>query len=367
MLSRDFPKIRISKLQLDTLKRGSRAAPRGNLIPELRENITSFENIDAVDRTTKVKTIRTIAVPSDVTMIGIPTIAATELLAKNRGPTVAKVDVIDPAGGGGDSGTTTVKKELAVGEETACLFEGSLVISILHATPSRNAKARIAFDRYFLSNFIGLEAVGLPVEGSEGGTIGAVCVEVAFQITKALLTNDLDVLKNALDSTSCPALKKYMGTVKSVPPEWFSNPAGGEPLSQSVMEYFQAWCLTCPTRFEVLRWLMSIPMERGVRPEDIEIYEYNSDAIYGVGVLEGNFEPLLQDDYVPKGKNVLGSIVTSLSRKVVGGTHADYVKWFQESYPPLFALCTEETEKETSILGARTASNADLSPRSAHH
>jgi hypothetical protein len=112
----------------------------------------------------------------------------------------------------------------------------------------------------------------------------------------------------------------------------------------------------------MIRELMAIPVEHGVCPENIEIYEYSGDSIYGAGVAnEGDFAPLLEEDYVPKGKNLLGPIVSALARQAIKGTHAEYVSWFEANYPPFFVLDPAQPQEEEAVhLGARTASEADL-------
>ena len=78
--------------------------------------------------------------------------------------------------------------------------------------------------------------------------------------------------------------------------------------------------------------------------------------------------PILAEGiFKPKGKNFLGPVISAVARKVVElGSHAAYVNWFKETYPPLFELEStvekEETVDEIPSLGARLASDVDLSP-----
>jgi hypothetical protein len=351
MLSCNYPKIHICPKKLAFLVSGSRAVPRGDIRPSDISNlkdlpfITSFQN-NFHDRELKEDFSILVHVPSHLKVIGFPTIG--KMNVENRGFYPAKVEVTEVIGT-----KPKVEVPLAPGEKTFAYFEGHLLVII---SPDG---ARIAFNRHYLSNFVGLEAVPLFVDGSDAH-INAVCLEILFQSIKASLTNNDSILEEALSKTSCPDLKKFMGKAAGVPSDWFSVPEGEQTLANRVMEYLQAWCLTCPKRFALIRELMDLVMEHGVRPENVQFFEYSDDSTYGVGAVPGDFRPILEQDYVPKGKNQLGPILSALACQAIKGTHADYINWFRVSFPNLFVLDNPAQEDEDSVLGTRTASEADL-------
>ncbi len=353
MLSCNYPKIPVCPKQLTLLASGSRAVPRGNLfpcdVPHLKDLplITSFQN-NFNDPVTKEDVSILVHVSSHLKVMGFPTFG--KMNVENRGSYTTKIDVTEVVGA-----KPTVEVPLAPGEKAFAYFEGHLLVIV------SSDGASIAFNRYFLSNFVGLEAVPLFVDGSDTH-INAVCLEVMFQLIKASLINNVSILEEALSKTSCPDLKKFMGKAAGIPPSWFSVPEGEQTLANRVMEYLQAWCLTCPKRFALIRELMDLVMEHGVRPENVRFFEYSDDPTYGVSAVPGDFRPILEQDYVPKGKNQLGPILSALACQAIKGTHADYVNWFRATFPNLFVLNNPEPaqEDEDSVLGARTASEADL-------
>lgn len=361
-LPRTFPKIPVCPKQLKALSEGSRAATRGNLIPSVFPSlpeIRSFTNVDSIDKQTKAKTKRSVVVPADREFMGI--FEHGRMLVENYGPRATKVDVSTS-----DDPDAKEEQMLPPGCEIEGRFEGKILFSIHTDKTIGKKKGFIAFDRYFLSNFLDVDAVKLRVDGSEV-ELEMCCVEIWFQIIKALLTGNLSLLKEALEQLSCPKLKGFMSKAP-VPNYWFNPVDGKNAWSVDVMAYLQAWCVTCPKRFEMLCTLMNIMIERGVDPADVEIFEYSGDSKYGVGATEGDFAPLLEEDYKPKGENILGPIISDIARQAIKGSHADYVKWFQDTHPNLFELVTpapsaeavQEQVEEVSVLGARLASVAEL-------
>ena len=351
------PKITLTMAQVIAMQKKSIVVPRGNLVPVYNISITKYENVDSVDRNQEPVTTHTVEVPEG-RLSGIHSKAPMKVV--NRGPGPTKVKVINPDG-------STEETSVEVGAEVVTYFEGRIAIVHLPAEDGLPDRARIGFDRYFLSNFLVVDATEFTIKDT-GYTINASCLEDVFQKVKAVLTGDMKVLEDALAQNSCPKLKKYMNTAKGIPAEWFEAPLGGKTLAFQVMEYLQAWCATCPVRNAFLVEIMKIATDLGVSPDNVEICEYTDDSNYGCGVVPGDFMPILAEGiFKPKGKNFLGPVISAVARKVVElGSHAAYVNWFKETYPPLFELEStvekEETVDEIPSLGARLASDVDLSP-----
>jgi hypothetical protein len=363
-----YASIPITMAQINLFQKGSAIVPRGNLVPAYNIPITKFINVDKADRNGEPIETHEVEVAAG-RLFGTLSFGAMEVT--NRGPYATMVKVTNPDGSKGE-------KELKVGEKIiTSKFEGRMAMSFFDESDTAASRALIGFDRHFFSNFVGVRAVRLIIGGTLL-TIESTCLEAIFQDTKAVTTGDLKTLEEALAQNSCPKLKKYMSTA-SVPKEWFEGADGEESLAYKVMRHLQAWCVTCPTRHAMLKEVMEIAMAKGVLPENVQIVEYTDDRNYGCDVVPGDFMPLLAEDcFAPKGRNFLGPVISAIACQVVKlDTHANYVTWYKETFPPLFVLKPDAVEEVTlesdsiqadvdpsisTTLGARFASEVDLAP-----
>ena len=256
---------------------------------------------------------------------------------------------------------TVKQKVVPAGESTTAFFEGNCAMGYIPADGDKPAMVHIGFDRLVLSNFCRLYAIPMPVAGSETG-IDFLSVEAAFQIIKALLTRNQEILDGALDQKKPGDLKTFMGKAVGIPKSWFEATDGECPWSQLAMEYLQAWAATCPVRHSAIVNLINTAKGLGATIDNIFIHEHNQDGTYGTSCFPSDVRPLFDRDFAPKG-DIMGKAVTAVARKIDElGTHEAYVAYFKANYAPIFKVEEEEEDISTTTLGARLASEVDLAP-----
>ena len=217
------------------------------------------------------------------------------------------------------------------------LFKGIFVRCFI-APSDQNTKAivRYAFDQQVLSNFCELNALPIDIESCDK-KMTFPCVESAFQLCKIILTDDDDTLKWGIMKADAVEIKKYGDTVEN--DDWFRESSPGGPVAWHVMNYLQAWAATCPIRYNVLYNMMVEAVGLGVDPNDVYIYEYNTDSTFGTGDNPTDFAPLFSRSYEPGGKNVTGKAITNIAREVFKRkNHDNYCEWFRQTYGTLFVL-----------------------------
>jgi hypothetical protein len=341
----------VTPKQLEVLRKGSKLSSRANVFPVLKP-VVNHQNTDRKEKTTDAE-----GKPVDIfhtselvlsegqVLRGVTSHGFVEFANMSPASMMAKATNAD--------GTVT-EHEVLAGKTTMGFFEGTFFLCYLPACDGKPARVRVGADRQVISNFCGLFALPLRVEGSDV-YLNFPNVEAVFQLLKAILTGDASILEEAMGQKKPGDLKKFMNKVKGIPDAWFNAVDGAsQSLAYDAMEFLQFWAATCPVRHETLRRIMEAA---GVDAEHVDIYEHNEDGNYGTKSLPEDIRPLFDHDYVPKGGNVMGRAITAVARKVVElKTHAAYVAWFEGNFAPIFKL----KEEETTSLGARTASQAEL-------
>ena len=246
------------------------------------------------------------------------------------------------------------------GARVYAFFEGAFFCLFIPKTDTRPASMHYFFDRQTLSHFCLKHGIPITVADADQ-LILCTSVEELFQKVKAALTKDEVVLQTATDSVSAGKLKQYMGRAPGVPQEWFDNSKGEDSLAFKTLRYCEHWGATCPSFHAFLRRLVQEAVEKGVDSSNVFFYEHNEDKNYSTGfdyrVIRPFFEAaFLENGFKLPGKNFAGIAITQVARMVYElETHEAYVAWFKANFPPLFEL-----EEETTSLGARTASQAEL-------
>lgn len=341
----------VTPKQLEVLRKGSKLSSRANIFPVLRP-VVNHQNTDRKEKSTNAegKSIdifhtSELVLSEGQVLRGVTSHGFVEFTNMSPVSMMAKVTNAD--------GTVT-EQEVLAGENVTGFFEGTFFFCYLPACAGKPARVRVGADRQVISNFCQLFAVPLRVEGSDI-RLNFPNVEAFFQLLKAILTGDVSILEKAMEQMKPGALKDFMGEVKGIPNAWFKAIDGASrPLAFDAMEFLQAWAATCPVRHATL---LEIMKAAGVDAQYVDIHEHNGDGNYGTKSLPEDIRPLFDHDYMPKGGNVMGSAITAVARKVVElETHAAYVAWFEGNFAPVFKL----KEEETTSLGARTASQAEL-------